>query len=661
MLNMEILTKKNRKSFKGILAVGLSMVLAVTASGNVVSGKTGTPSITATKVSLVKGKTKTITIQKNGAAVKKVTWKSSNKKIATVKAKGKLKGTITAVKKGTATITAAVSYKKGKKTASKKLTCKVAVKDAATQKSPEVEPTLVVPGRTEEPIKPPTPVEVPKTIEPIKTAAPTEVPRVTAEVKPTVIPTLKPTATVKPTAIPTLEPPTPVGVLETIEPIKTVNPTEVPRVTAEVKPTVIPTLKPTATVKPTAIPTLEPPTPVGVLETIEPIKTVNPTEVPRVTAEVKPTVIPTLKPTATVKPTAIPTLEPPTPVGVLETIEPIKTVNPTEVPETIVPIKTATPTEVPRVTAEVKPTVIPTLEPTTTVEPTAIPTLEPPTNSTFAGGDGTEQSPYQIRTLKQLQEVSQYNGCHFVQVQDIDVDYGSIEPLFPSGKEPFNGVYDGGGYAIANYNYANGDAKEISIFGEVGKEGIIKNLTIEDSFLTTESGAVLVYKNKGIILDCKVLNTNVRISHASTALICAYNNGTMRNCSAEGIIVYNSSSNEAASVGGVSGYNTGNIYNCTATCNIAATKGDYKDDIFGGGIAGRNKGMVKDCLSESVVSVKNNSSIYSAFAGGVVGLNDGQIINCFFLKTEEDIIVDTRNKENAHKGLITGAGDGIVS
>ena len=487
---MEILTKKNRKSFKGILAVGLSMVLAVTASGNVVSGKTGTPSITATKVSLVKGKTKTITIQKNGAAVKKVTWKSSNKKIATVKAKGKLKGTITAVKKGTATITAAVSYKKGKKTASKKLTCKVAVKDAATQKSPEVEPTLVVPGRTEEPIKPPTPVEVPKTIEPIKTAAPTEVPRVTAEVKPTVIPTLKPTATVK---------------------------------------------------------------------------------------------------------------------------------------------------------------------------PTAIPTLEPPTNSTFAGGDGTEQSPYQIRTLKQLQEVSQYNGCHFVQVQDIDVDYGSIEPLFPSGKEPFNGVYDGGGYAIANYNYANGDAKEISIFGEVGKEGIIKNLTIEDSFLTTESGAVLVYKNKGIILDCKVLNTNVRISHASTALICAYNNGTMRNCSAEGIIVYNSSSNEAASVGGVSGYNTGNIYNCTATCNIAATKGDYKDDIFGGGIAGRNKGMVKDCLSESVVSVKNNSSIYSAFAGGVVGLNDGQIINCFFLKTEEDIIVDTRNKENAHKGLITGAGDGIVS
>ena len=557
MLNMEILTKKNRKSFKGILAVGLSMVLAVTASGNVVSGKTGTPSITATKVSLVKGKTKTITIQKNGAAVKKVTWKSSNKKIATVKAKGKLKGTITAVKKGTATITAAVSYKKGKKTASKKLTCKVAVKDAATQKSPEVEPTLVVPGRTEEPIKPPTPVEVPKTIEPIKTAAPTEV--------------------------------------------------------------------------------------------------------PRVTAEVKPTVIPTLKPTAIVKPTAIPTMEPPTPVGVLETIEPIKTVNPTEVPETIVPIKTATPTDVPRVTAEVKPTVIPTLEPTTTVETTAIPTLEPPTNSTFAGGDGTEQSPYQIRTLKQLQEVSQYNGCHFVQVQDIDVDYGSIEPLFPSGKEPFNGVYDGGGYAIANYNYANGDAKEISIFGEVGKEGIIKNLTIEDSFLTTESGAVLVYKNKGIILDCKVLNTNVRISHASTALICAYNNGTMRNCSAEGIIVYNSSSNEAASVGGVSGYNTGNIYNCTATCNIAATKGDYKDDIFGGGIAGRNKGMVKDCLSESVVSVKNNSSIYSAFAGGVVGLNDGQIINCFFLKTEEDIIVDTRNKENAHKGLITGAGDGIVS
>ena len=105
----------------------------MTASAGVANGKTGTPSITATKVSMVKGKTKTITIKTNVATAKKVTWKSSNKKIASVKTKGELKGTITAAKKGTANITATVSYKKGKKTVFKKLICKVTVKNASAK------------------------------------------------------------------------------------------------------------------------------------------------------------------------------------------------------------------------------------------------------------------------------------------------------------------------------------------------------------------------------------------------------------------------------------------------------------------------------------------------------------------------------------------------
>lgn len=55
MLNKK-LTKKNRKRCKGILAVGLSIVLAVTASDSVANGKTGIPSMTTTKVSVEKGK-----------------------------------------------------------------------------------------------------------------------------------------------------------------------------------------------------------------------------------------------------------------------------------------------------------------------------------------------------------------------------------------------------------------------------------------------------------------------------------------------------------------------------------------------------------------------------------------------------------------------------
>ena len=69
---------------------------------------------------LVKGKTLTLkaTVSPSNATNKSVTWKTSNKNIATVTSKGVAKG----AKRGTATIT--VTTKDGKKAA----TCKVTVK-----------------------------------------------------------------------------------------------------------------------------------------------------------------------------------------------------------------------------------------------------------------------------------------------------------------------------------------------------------------------------------------------------------------------------------------------------------------------------------------------------------------------------------------------------
>lgn len=76
--------------------------------------------------SIMKGKTLTLkaTISPANATNKNVTWKSSNKKVATVK-----NGVVTAVAKGTATIT--VTTKDGGKTA----TCKITVKNPIAVKS----------------------------------------------------------------------------------------------------------------------------------------------------------------------------------------------------------------------------------------------------------------------------------------------------------------------------------------------------------------------------------------------------------------------------------------------------------------------------------------------------------------------------------------------
>lgn len=77
------------------------------------------PSISKKKVSLNAGSSTTLKVKNTK---QKVSWKSSNKRVATVTSKGVVKG----IKKGTATITAKIG--------NKRLTCKVTVKQSAAKK-----------------------------------------------------------------------------------------------------------------------------------------------------------------------------------------------------------------------------------------------------------------------------------------------------------------------------------------------------------------------------------------------------------------------------------------------------------------------------------------------------------------------------------------------
>ena len=181
------------------------------------------PALSKKKAVITVGKTLTLKV-KNIRKKTKVTWKSKNKKIATVSKKGKVK----AKKAGTAKITASFRYQ-GKKYVK---TCKVTVRKKKT---------VVV---TNAPTKVPTKV-------------PTQKPAVTPAVTPTATPTQKPGT---PTATPTQKPVTPT-VTPTTEPAEpTATATNEPA-----GPTVTPTAdpdEPTAT--PTAEPTKVPGTPIPV-------------------------------------------------------------------------------------------------------------------------------------------------------------------------------------------------------------------------------------------------------------------------------------------------------------------------------------------------------------------------------------------------------------
>ena len=219
-------------------------------------------------------------------AKKKVIWKSSKKKVASVSAKGIVRGKSA----GTAKITA--------KSNKKSYTCTVIVKE---KRDSFVEPDETeMPGTTTVPTAKPTGEPTKTPVNP--TSNPTKAPASEAPVNPTSNPTKAPAseAPVNPTSNPTKVPASEAPINPTSNPTKvpvnpTGNPTKVPESEAPVDPTSNPTGNPTK------VPESEAP--------------VNPTSNPTKAPTVKPTDVPTTKPTgeptkAPVDPTPEPTTAP---------------------------------------------------------------------------------------------------------------------------------------------------------------------------------------------------------------------------------------------------------------------------------------------------------------------------------------------------------------
>ena len=125
------------KQVKKILAIMLTLVLSISMIPTINVSAAKKVKLNKTKATIYVGKTVTLKLKNNKAKVK---WSSSNKKIATVSKKGKVKGK----KAGKATITAKVGKKKYK--------CKITVKKEKNNQNVN-EPTKPAPN-INEPTKP---------------------------------------------------------------------------------------------------------------------------------------------------------------------------------------------------------------------------------------------------------------------------------------------------------------------------------------------------------------------------------------------------------------------------------------------------------------------------------------------------------------------------
>ena len=239
----------------------------------------------------------------------------------------------------------------------------------------------------------------------------------------------------------------------------------------------------------------------------------------------------------------------------------------------------------------------------------------------------------------------------YVLTSDITIS-GSWTPI-GTESAPFNGTLDGNGHTITITSTV-----ATALFGYIGGDGIVKDLSVDISVIVSDSPADVVTRD------------NRGFTHGySAAGIVLDNAGTIRQCGVSGTIIVTSSPTGSLSgsysaewgpdvtvnirVGGIAANNSGFISNCYSAAQVSATAQIHLTstitntiafgtaDVLAAGIVADNSGSVSNCYS--VGSVSESVSITSggkvgavndtddAVAGGIAATSTGAVSGCYYL------------------------------
>ncbi len=275
--------------------------------------------------------------------------------------------------------------------------------------------------------------------------------------------------------------------------------------------------------------------------------------------------------------------------------------------------------------------------------------------STSLSGKGTNDDPYLITSLDDLQTLSENTilwGSYFQQTADINATgtegWNDGLGFSPIGDDPnygsrqqvaFSGHYDGNGYSISNLSVLRPDERYIGLFGYNTTSSVLTDIMLINSSIDGYEyvGGVLG-QNSGTINDCYYSGTiqgdrytggltghnsgNIAHSHTSGDINATNYTGGLVGFHYRGYIRY-CYSNMAVSgdehIGGLVGSivsSSSEVTNCYAT-------GSVTGEQYIGGFTGGNAGPINTCYSTGYVSGTSNT-------GAFVGYNSYTIRNSFY-------------------------------
>ena len=216
-------------------------------------------------------------------------------------------------------------------------------------------------------------------------------------------------------------------------------------------------------------------------------------------------------------------------------------------------------------------------------------------------GDGTEDSPYIIKSADNLSKLSSlvnsgnsYSDYHFELADNIDMNGVSFEPI-GNQDNPFSGYFDGKGYVIKGIS--------VNAVSYIGLFGLISGANIND--ITIEGASFTGSQNIGAIAGCSY-------------------NSVITNCYTRGSTMGNDN------VGAIVGYSGDGTVIQNSFSSMQHTKYEITGNV--GGLVGYNCGTIENSYYCGTI----NARIYDKrWTGGIVGYNNpgSNVIHSYYIKT----------------------------
>lgn len=258
-------------------------------------------------------------------------------------------------------------------------------------------------------------------------------------------------------------------------------------------------------------------------------------------------------------------------------------------------------------------------------------------------GSGTEADPYKIDGLDALAALAvrvnkgeNMEGKFFKQT--VDVDMTGVTDWTPINN--FNGTYDGDGHCIKNFVYNNASTNRFGLFGYLGADSVVKNLTMDKSCSITARSYVgsIAYNSGGRVENCtnygkvyavgeagQISNLMVGgiVSSGKYLISCVNYGDVTANPNSSG---YSVEGGDTAGGIAATGYVVVGCRNY-GTVTGGKTIGGVVGDISSYGSTSETPlGIIVGCANYGTVNAREQ-------AGGLVGVLEGIMEDCYNLAT----------------------------